>query len=166
MSLPKKRLFSNHFQTPSYAIEPLLPYIDTAKTIWEPCCGKGNMVDAFKNKGYKVIGSDIEEDFLNTSGLECDVIVTNPPYSLKDKFIETCYNFNKPWAMLLPLTALEGLKRHNLYRKNGIEVILFDRRIKFETPSGKKSSPWFATAWFCWKFNLPNQLNFYKQKEK
>lgn len=30
----------------------------------------------------------------------------------------------------------------------------------FKSPSGKGSGAWFQTAWFCYKLNLPNQLNF------
>ena len=66
------------------------------------------------SKGYNVIGSDITRgfDFLkNNMEQHFDMIITNPPYSLKDKFIEKCYEYGKPFALLLPLTALEGIKR-------------------------------------------------------
>jgi len=44
----------------------------------------------------------------------------------------------------------------NLYE---IQLIIPNRRINFEIPSGKKSA-WFPTAWFCYKMNLPKELNF------
>ena len=37
-----------------------------------------------------------------------DGVITNPPYSLKDKFIEHCYELDKPFALLLPVTAIQG----------------------------------------------------------
>ena len=60
---------------------------------------------------------------------------------------------------MLPLTTLEGIKRGKMFRENHIQIIIPNRRINFEIPSGKKSS-WFATAWFCYKFNLPQDLMF------
>ena len=86
-------------------------------------------------------------------------LVTIPEISLKDKFLEKAFKLEKPFAFLLPLTTLEGIKRGKMFKDSGIQIIIPNRRINFEIPSGKKSS-WFATAWFCWKFNLPKDLMF------
>ena len=40
-----------------------------------------------------------------------DMIITNPPYSLKDEFIKKCYEWNKPFCLLLPITAFERKAR-------------------------------------------------------
>jgi hypothetical protein len=80
----------DNFQTPGSAIECLLPYLPKEWLIWEPACGKGNLVRAFERQGYKVYGSDITEpygkDFLH---VDCKVsaIITNPPFSIKEKFL-------------------------------------------------------------------------------
>jgi hypothetical protein len=66
----------------------------------------------------------------------------------------------KPFALLMPLTALEGITRQEMYKKYGIQIILPNRRINFLTPSGKKSSAYFVSAWFCFGLNLPKDLNF------
>lgn len=34
-------------------------------------------------------------------------------------------------------------------------------RIKFETPTGKKSAPWQAHCWFTKGFNLKSDINYY-----
>ena len=47
-----------------------------------------------------------------------------------------------------------------LYKKYGIQLIIPNKRINFETPSGKGSGSWFATAWFCFGLNLPKDLMF------
>jgi len=44
-----------------------------------------------------------------------DCIITNPPYSIKDRFLTRCYELKKPFALLMPLTALEGKYRQQLY---------------------------------------------------
>jgi len=94
------------------------------------------------------------------SGVGFDAIITNPPYSCKDKFIEKCYETKKSFALLMPLTALEGKKRQQLYKKYGIQLIIPNKRINFETPSGKGGGSWFLTAWYCSGFNLPKDINF------
>jgi len=60
--------------------------------------------------------------------------------------------------MLLPLTTLESAVRNELFRDKNIQVLIPNKRFDF---TGKKNC-WFATAWFCWKLNLPEQLNFRK----
>jgi hypothetical protein len=158
---------SDDFQTPPIALNPLLPYLKKEWLIWECAEGRGNLTKALKQKGFNVIGTDILQgyDFLNWFPEKFDCIITNPPYSLKQKFIERCYKLNKPFALLLPLTALETLKRQSLFKKWGLELILFDKRINFETPSGKGSGSWFASAWFTNWLNIGRQLTFVKLEE-
>lgn len=150
------------FQTPPEALKPLLPYIKKSWKVWECAEGNGNLVKAFKKEGYDVIGTDIltGKDFLTYEPKDYDVIVTNPPYSTKFDFLERAYELGKPFAFLLPLTTLESKKRQQLFDKHGIEVILVDKRINFETPNGDGSSSWFATAWFTNGLNVGSELTF------
>ena len=166
--IPSKKGSSNDFQTPAFAIDPLLPYIKKEWMIWECACGKGNLIKAFISKGYKVFGTDIINgvDFVNSNNTlfldnrNFDCIITNPPYSLKNEFLETAYEIGKPFAFLLPLTTLESKKRQSLFKKYGLEVILFNKRINFEIPSGKGKGSWFATAWFTHKLDIGKELTF------
>lgn len=106
--------------TPDIAMDILLPYISKEAIIYECAVGTGKLKDYFENKGYSVVsGSDFFNDNIN----EFDVIITNPPYSLKDKFLEKCYQLEKPFALLLPITALEGKKRQELYSNNGLQIL-------------------------------------------
>jgi len=168
---------ADDFQTPGYAIDWLMPFLDKRMSIWEPACGKGNLVRAFETAGMlDVVGTDIltGDDFLQAP--ECPegrkiyntYIITNPPFSGTNKlaFIERCYYFGCSFALLMPFGALEGIKRQALYREHGIQLLVPPRRIVFETPSGKKSSPWQAHAWFCWKLNLPSDLFFAEELPK
>jgi len=154
---------SDEFGTPKEAIEPLLPYLNKDWVIWECAWGKGSLAKHLKDKGFKVIGEK-DIDFLNKDlrhnviGYDC--IITNPPYSMKESFIKECYEIGIPFALLMPLTALEGKKRGAMFKKYGIQLIIPNKRYNFETPSGKGSGSWFATAWFCWKLNLPKDLMF------
>jgi len=167
MKPPMRNVACNDFQTPPEALEPLFPYLKKDWRIWECSCGNGNLVGGFERAGYDVVATDIsmgaEWDFLTADLDRFDCIVTNPPFSLKQQFLERCYWWKKPFALLLPLTTFETPKRQALFKKYGVEVIFFDKRINFETPNKvEKSSSWFATAWFTNGLNIGKELNFVK----
>ena len=169
MKPPLIRGSNNDYQTPIIALNPLFPYIDKEWVIWEPACGSGNLVRGLSNEGYRVIGSDINIigpsdnlrnlDFLKDY-IPCDFIITNPPYSIKQQFLQRCYELGKPFALLLPLTTFETKRRQDLFKKYGVEIIFFDKRINFETPSGQGSGSWFSTAWFTHGLNIGKELTF------
>jgi len=155
----------NDVFTPEIAIKPLLPFLKKDLIIWDCAFGSGRLAEHFNKYGFNVLGltnyNFLQKDSESIGNF--DVIITNPPYQFKDKFLKRAFEIGKPFAFLLPLTTLEGIKRGKMFKNNGIQMIIPNRRINFEIPSGKKSS-WFATAWFCWKLNLPKDLNFVELK--
>lgn len=152
----------DEFYTPEYAVRPLLKYLPKDKVIWE-CTdfGKSNITKILKENGYKVVSTNKKEiDFLNDNvDFDFDIIITNPPYSLKDDFLKRCYEYGKPFCLLLPITSLEGIKRGKLFRENGIELMVLDKRCNFIYGNNKKKNNWFNTSWFCYKV-LPRELIF------
>ena len=169
MKPPLKKGMSDDFQTPFEALKPLMPYLKKEWVIWECACGKGNLVKGLMDRGFSVIGTDLFYDFgrepfrdflTDTPSKPFDCIITNPPFKYKQQFLERCYKLGKPFALLLPLTTFETEKRQKLFRDNGLEVIFMPKRINFETPSGKGSGSWFATAWFTNGLNIEKQFIF------
>lgn len=142
------------YLTPMGAIDVLqehLLWFGSKRVIWEPCDpdGTSNITKQFRKIGHTVVATGLPEvDFLQQrkppKGTKC--IVTNPPYSLKDEFLETCFSFGIPFCLLLPITALEGVRRGAMFRERGIQVLILDRRVQFIP--GK--SVYFNTSWFCW----------------
>ena len=163
MKPPLKQGSPDDFQTPPGALAPLLPYLNKDWVIWECASGKGNLDNRFDEFGYKVVASDIltGKDFLTHPPEFCHCIITNPPFKYKQQFLERCYEIGKPFALLLPLTTFETKKRQELFKKYGLEVIFFDKRINFETPNKvENSSVWFATAWFTHGLNIGKEMTF------
>lgn len=150
---------NDELYTPNYAIEPLLKYLPKNKIIWE-CTdfGSSNITKLLKQHDYKVISTHKDNfDFLtDIPNFDFDIIITNPPYSLKNEFLKKCYEYDKPFCLLLPLTSLEGIERGKMFREKGIDVLVLDRRCDF---MDNKKSNWFNTSWFCYKV-LPKQLIF------
>ena len=140
--------------TPEYAVTPLINYLTTGLIIWE-CTdfGESKITKVLQDNNYVVTGTDIIKgfDFLNhTADFHFDMIITNPPYTKKNQFLAKCYEYDKPFALLLPLTALESAERGKLYKKYGISVIILDRRVNFSKTS---NNVWFNTSWFCWNLD-------------
>jgi hypothetical protein len=154
-------------QTPAHAIDPLLPYLSTEWTVWEPACGEGMLVEAFYDAGRNVIGSDIltGDNFFTCDGPDrWDCLITNPPYSIKYPWLERCYQLGKPFALLLPVETLGAQRAQALFVEHGVQIILLDKRINFKMPNigWDGSSAQFPVAWFTWGFQLETQIVFAK----
>jgi hypothetical protein len=153
---------NDEYYTPREAILPIIRYLPKEKIYWEPTdFGESEIVKVLREFDFKVISTHIKDgfDFLKDSpNFDFDVIITNPPYSLKTEFLRKCYEYQKPFALLLPITALEGIERGELFRKFGVEVLILDRRVNF---SKTEKNVWFNTSWFTYKI-LPEKLIFEK----
>jgi len=111
--------------------------------------------------GYEVVRSHLDDgkDFFTYEPDDYDVIVSNPPFSIKDNILGRLYELNKPFAVLLPMNSLQGKSRFKLFNQ-GIQLLTFDQRIgyhkqdKMDEPV--EGSP-FATAYFC-RDVLPKDL--------
>ena len=109
--------------------------------------------------GVEVEGSKIGEDSIFIPCNSIKSITHFKDILTKYNFIKRCYELDKPFALLMPLTALEGIERGRLYMEYGLQLIIPNRRINFITPNRGKSS-WFATAWFTHKLDLPKDMMF------
>lgn len=157
------------FQTPPIALLPILPYLTPFRYLWEPACGDGNIVRTLIAEGFCTFGTDIlrGQDFLTCpvpAGVQA--IITNPPYSLSDEFLAHAYMLGLPFAFLLPVACIGGQTRQNLYRENGVEIVMLGRRINFKTPTGKEdgrgSSATFETCWVTNGLGIGSPLTFYQ----
>lgn len=115
-----KRSETDFYPTPPDVTEALLRAVGFRKpaVIWEPACGEMDMVSVLQNAGHTVIATDLKygQDFLTMPAPECDWIITNPPFSVSDKFIERCVELGKPFALLLKSQYWHARKRYDLFQ--------------------------------------------------
>lgn len=150
-----KRSASDFYPTPADATEALLRFLKLPAntTIWEPACGENHMVDVMKNHGYQVIGTDILSgtDFLTTPLIECDWIITNPPFSLADQFIRRCIESKRPFALLLKSQYWHAKKRIDLFRSYPPAFVLpLTWRPDFLFKQRGSGSPLMDVMWVVW----------------
>lgn len=157
---------NDEFYTPRYAIEPILKYIPKDSIIWCPFdTEKSLFVQMLKENNIKVIYSHIdnEEDFFNYEPNEYDLIVSNPPYSLKGEVFQRLFNIGKPFAMLVGVVGLfESQKRFDMFKNNQFEIMYLNRRVSyFKDYNDEKPAlnPPFSSVYLCSKL-LPQQIVF------
>lgn len=87
-------------------------------------------------------------------------IITNPPFSIKEEFIEKAFGYKVPFAFLI--NADYSGKQIDWIRR-GCEKIIPNRRIDYITPTGrngKTSSSQFHSMWLTYGFNIGRTETF------
>ena len=153
--------------TPKYAVDIILKYISKDKVIWAPFSkNEHNFANYLRELGYKVINSHydpitkIGNDFFKYEPKEhWDIIVDNPPFKNKTKYVERAISFGKPFALFLPLHALNDNGIPKLFFNNNIEIQLLipNQRTEFHNQPNNGIS--FKTIYYCNNL-LPKQIIF------
>lgn len=143
-------------ETPAYALDPLLPFIPPSARVWESACGTGRIVRVLERHGCSVIGTDLLDgvSFFSYAPPTWDILITNPPYSIKPQWIQRCYDLGKPFALLVPVETIGTGTVQRMMERHGCELLLLDKRVNFHMPNdpqGLQSSAQFPVLWFCWQ---------------
>ena len=151
-------------QTPFYALDPLIPYLDKNALIWEPAAGDGHIVAKLTDERHMIFGTDIltGHNFFEYEPGEYDCQVTNPPYSIKYEWLKKSYELDKPFALLMPIEIMGAAKGQRLFQKYGVEIILLDKRVNFKMPNKGygRSGAQFPTAWFTWRLGIGREITY------
>lgn len=146
--------------TPGYAIYPILKYIPKNLVIWCPFDKKDSEFVKILSKTNEVIYSHIEngEDFYNYEPEKSwDIIISNPPFTNKRKIFERCLSFNKPFALLMSNTWLNDSAPKQLFKDKDLQLLMFDKRIKYENNGIVQDKITFSSSYYCYNF-LPKQI--------
>lgn len=150
---------TDFYPTPPAVTIALIEFLGLkGKTIWEPACGAGHMADAILETGNNVIATELnyqgygtpDVDFLKAPLVECDWIITNPPFKYAEQFIDRCIEHKKPFAMLLKSQYWHSAKRYKLFQKHIPSFVLpLTWRPDFHFGS-KGGSPTMECIWTVW----------------
>lgn len=177
---------NDYYVTPAPCIRALID-----KTQWnfkglsilDPCCGSGVFGRVFKEYGVDIEEYDLSQgkDFFDENR-EFDIIVCNPPYSIKDKFIDKALTVAKHIFMILPYNVGNYNAFHKKYMNNPYFAGKYLMTPKFfmttEETENPKRGGISAYAWYYWKvrkwteapwkesFERYIDLNNYFKKEK
>ena len=149
----KKKGLTDEWYTPVSAVESILKHIPIGKTIWCPFDTKeSNFVKVLQKCGYTVEFShiDLGQDFFNYEPLSWDVIISNPPYSIRNDILKRAFKLGKPFALLMNTNGLlDSQFRWDLFSQNDFSLFYLKGRVNYMKEYGKveKSSPPFQSAY-------------------
>lgn len=159
------------FATPPFGARAGLEH---AKKLWpdakimrEPACGKMHIAAPAAEYFDEVLPSDVHahgpgtpvRDWLDDAAWpaepDCDIVCTNPPFTLAEQFIlKGLQRARLGVALLLRLSVLEGVDRHTLLqgpRATLTQVVVFSERVPMTLgewdPAASSAT---AYAWFFW----------------
>lgn len=158
--------------TPPYGVDPLLPYLPGDALVWEPAAGTGNIARTLAPR--RVVATDLYGDyakpprnFFDWQPPTWDMLVTNPPYSIKFDWLERCYQLGKPFALLVPVETIGAKAAQAQMERYGCELLLLNRRVNFEMPNKgwEGSAAQFPVLWLCWQL-LPAPIVYGKLTQR
>jgi len=148
--------------TPENGVRPILPYIPKGAVVWCPFDTADSNFVKLISVTNKVIHSHISagQDFYLYEPTEhWDCMISNPPFTAKRRIFERALSFNKPFALIMSNTWLNDGAPMQLFRDKELQLLMFDKRMKFYDPSGEtiKKQITFSSSYYCWNF-LPKQI--------
>ncbi len=149
--------------TLDYAVRPIIKYIPKDWVVWCPFDTENSeFVKQIRANGNKVIRSHISEgkDFYTYEPEEhWDCIVSNPPFTNKRRIFERALSFNKPFALIAPMTWWNDNALFKLFRFKELQLLSFNKRMRFLNNGVIQNKITFASGYFCYNI-LPKQIIF------
>lgn len=162
---------NDEYYTPSYAVQPIKKYVKPNSKIWCPFDTEQSFfVKELRKEGHEIIATHIDngENFFDLH-VDCDYIISNPPYSLKLEILERLFIMNIPFAMLVGVVGLfDSKKKADLFKDKDFEIMYLSPRVNYfkdyDNPVEIKGIP-YQSVYLC-RDMLPRQIVFEELKKK
>ena len=146
------------YNTPPEAWIDIKEYIPK-KILWEAFMlnnETSTSMTTLLQMGFEVVG-DNEDNFFETN--KGEVIVSNPPFSIKGKVLKRLYELDKPFIVILPISTLSQIQ-FKKYFADKIQIIIPKKRIQFMKGSDQLNRSWFDAIYYCYKCDLEKDIIF------
>ena len=150
------KIKADDWNTPIQAFELIFKYVDKTKKIYFPFFNDGSLVNHLESLEVNYIHSNT--DFFSYEP-DFEILIDNPPYSIKQKVFERCIALDKPFALLVPMDTLDRQYFSKLFKDKDITIIIPIKRYNFVSNEKKTSVP-FKCIWICCNFKLDKQIIF------
>lgn len=151
-----KRSNTDEWYTPAEAVELIVPYLNMEgyKKILCPFDKvQSEFVRVLTAHGFDVTYGHIEtgQDFFGIDNLaEYDAVVSNPPFSKRQKILERLFDSGVPFAMIMNFNGLfDSKSRWRLFKENQFELLVPLGRIHFFNEDCAGNSPNFQSVYVC-----------------
>jgi len=110
-----------------------------------------------RDMGFNVVGNPTIDFFDELP--EYDIIVSNPPYSMKKKIFQRLAVLDKPFILILPISTITK-QFVKVLERDKVQMIIPSKRMQFEKAGVELSRCWFDTCFLCYKINLERDITF------
>lgn len=163
-SNPATRVETDYYPTPPEVTHALMKFLQsvvgiTLKTCHEPACGEGDMSEVIAGYGVEVFSSDLIDRGYGKTGIDYlkyrpayrDAVITNPPFSLSEQFIEKAVKESGIVCMLLKANYFHASRRLQMFKNNPPAYVLpLTWRPNWYFKKQKGSSPTMDVSWYVW----------------
>tara|TARA_R110002153_G_scaffold231214_4_gene384438 strand:- start:2679 stop:3176 length:498 start_codon:yes stop_codon:yes gene_type:complete len=146
------------WNTPPQAWIDIKEYIPK-KVLWEPFMlnnETSTSITTLQEMGFEVLGNSTDDFFETNKG---EVIVSNPPFSIKGKILKRLYELDKPFIVIFPISTLSQIQFKKYFRDK-IQIIIPKKRIQFMKGSDQLNRSCFDVIYYCYKCNLEKDIIF------
>lgn len=159
--ITKKKL--DDYNTPFYVWEILFDYLNLDKNtkIYEPFYSNGVAKNYLAKLGYNNVIHENMNFFDNYDKYDYEIIISNPPYSIKKNILKILYIIDKPFVLIVPTSIISKLYLKNIFGNDiyKLQYIIPNRRIQFERLDGyNQKRTAFDTIFLCYKMNLQRDI--------
>ena len=142
---------NDDYKSPIKIWSDIKEYIPTDKVIWCPFYFNGD--HTLKDLGYDIIHKD--ENFFDTDYGE--IVIDNPPFSIKKEVINRLMLIDKPFILIMPVSTL--CYKYARCLRDNIQIIIPNGRVKYTIDN---KSPSFDSIYYCYKMNLKKDIIYLK----
>jgi len=143
---------TDNYYTKKEVWEKIQQYIPKDKVIYEPFYGDGKSGQYLRELGFDVIHEPVDF-FENDLG---EIIVSNPPFSIKREVCTRLKKLDKPFILLMMPIALSCKWFLDMF--DDIQIIIPKTRVKFYGNGKENYTPNGGMWYYCYKMNLPKDL--------
>ena len=166
MALFTRKTFKehDHYMTPWTAWNDIKEYIPKGKKLYAPFYGDGSLLKNFKKIGFEVLHE--KKDFFKVaSKIKYDVIIDNPPFTIKKEVFTKLKELDKPFIILCPSSTINTQYMRGLF-KDKLQIIIPKKRIQFiktdkeGTVIKTKTGANFDCFYYCYKIKLKHSITW------
>lgn len=163
----RARVPLDYYPTPAHVVAAILPHLPILRSVFDPACGVGELLEAFPYARRDGIELDqaradlaastgacvVQGDALRLQWPDADLAILNPPFTHAQAFIERALDWRsrdprRTVACLARLTILESEARRELHQRNPSDVYILARRPKFRGDTNGTDS--VTACWLVW----------------
>lgn len=153
---------NDEYYTPDHVWDDIVKFIPTGKVIWEPfnnALNKNSMRSALhmRELGFEVVAKKYNPNTEKNDFFSCnygDVVVSNPPFSLKREVLTRLKELGKPFILILPHATMNTKYFRELFMQDKeFGIIIPKKRIDFDNKR-LEASNCFDCSYYCWKVGV------------